>query len=223
MRQIARFTEQLAETVIGREALKEVYTEKIDIKAVDKFVEELREGKLNIVVIESGNNPLPLTRELLSNIYLQDVVAPGIPAEIIVELVKKRLMNRKVKMVCLMCGWSKVERISDIEEIVCPNCTSRFIAITYPDDNLEKIVTKNLRGVKLKREERQKLSKAKEIANLVLTYGKYAVIALAAHGVGPKTAVKVLSRLVHGGEKEFYKAILEAEREYARTKPYWKT
>ena len=223
LRQIARFAEQLAETVIGREALREVYTEKIDVNAVDKFIEELREGKLNIVVIESGNNPLPLTRELLSNIYLQDVVAPGIPAEIIVELVKKRLMNRKVKMVCLMCGWSKVERINDIEEIVCPNCTSRFIAITYPDDDLEKIVTKNLRGVKLKREERQKLSKAKEIANLVLTYGKYAVIALAAHGVGPKTAVKVLSRLVHGGEKEFYKAILEAEREYARTKPYWKT
>ncbi len=223
LRQIARFADQLAETVIGREALREVYTEKIDVEAVDKFIEAMRNGKISLLVISTGKNPLPVTKELLSNIYLQDIVAPGIPVEMLAELVKKRLMNRKVKLVCLMCGWSIVKRVGDIDDTVCPNCSSRFIAVAHPDDDLEKIVAKSLRGEKLRREEKQKLNRAKEIANLVLSYGRQAVIALAAHGVGPKTAVKVLSRLVHGGEREFYKAILEAEREYARTKPYWKS
>ncbi len=223
LRQIARFADQLAGTVIGREALREVYTEKIDIEAVGRFIEGIRNGRISLMVVSTGKTPLPVTRELLSNIYLQDIVAPGIPAEVLAELVKKRLMNRKVKLVCLMCGWSMVKRVGDIDDTICPKCSSRFIAVTRVDDDLEKIVSKNLRGEKLRREEKQKLNRAKEVANLVLSYGRQAVIALAAHGVGPKTAVKVLSRLVHGGEREFYKAILEAEKEYARTKPYWKT
>ncbi len=223
LRQVARFAEHLAPSIIGREALREVFTEKLDIDAVDRLLRDLKTGKVKITIVESGENPLPVTRELLTNIYLQDVVAPSIPPEVVVEIVKKRLVKREVKLVCLMCGWSKKTRISDIDEIVCPKCGSRYIAVMHPDDPVEKVLEKYRKGKKLNREEKQLLKKAKDTASLVLSYGKYAAIALAAHGVGPKTAVKVLSRLVHGGEKEFYRAILEAEREYARTKPYWKT
>ena len=223
LRQVARFAEHLASTIIGREAIREVFTEKLDVEATGKFLEDIRYGRVDILIVESGENPLPVTRELLTNIYLQDVVAPSIPPEIIAEVVKKRLLKREVKLVCLMCGWSKNTRISDIDEIVCPRCGSRYVTVMRPEDPIEKVLEKHRRGRKLNREEKQLLKKAKDIASLVLSYGKYAAIALAAHGVGPKTAVKVLSRLVHGGEREFYRAILDAEREYSRTKPYWRT
>ena len=223
LRQVARFAEQLASTVIGREALREVYTEKLDLEAVDRFLEEVKQGKTRIIEVHSGEDLLPVTRELLSNIYLQDVVAPGIPEEVLVEIVKKRLYRREKKLVCLMCGWSRKYRISDIDEIKCPRCGSKYIAVMHPDDPIEKILEKTRKKKKLSREEKELLRKAKETANLVLSYGKYAAIALAAHGVGPKKAREVLSKLIRGGEKEFYKAILEAEKEYARTRPYWRS
>jgi ATP-dependent Lhr-like helicase len=43
---------------------------------------------------------------------------------------------------------------------------------------------------------------------------------MAARGVGPHTASRILGR-PHKDEDEFYLDILEAEREYAATRPFW--
>jgi ATP-dependent Lhr-like helicase len=56
-------------------------------------------------------------------------------------------------------------------------------------------------------------------ANIVLSGGKKAVLALAAKGVGPENASRVLSTLTEGDA--FYKEILKAERNYIRTRRYW--
>jgi ATP-dependent Lhr-like helicase len=56
-------------------------------------------------------------------------------------------------------------------------------------------------------------------ANIVLSGGKKAVIALAAKGVGPENASRVLSTLTEGDA--FFREILKAERNYIRTHRYW--
>jgi ATP-dependent Lhr-like helicase len=57
-------------------------------------------------------------------------------------------------------------------------------------------------------------------ASIVQSHGKPAVIALSARGVGPRNAARVINR--HREEEaDFYRDILEREREYARTKAFW--
>jgi len=58
------------------------------------------------------------------------------------------------------------------------------------------------------------------IANLVMAYGKRAVYALSAYGVGAETATRILSKF-YENEDEFFKALLEAERNYIRTRRFW--
>ena len=57
-------------------------------------------------------------------------------------------------------------------------------------------------------------------ASLVQTHGKRAVVALAARGVGPHNAARIINKL-REDEDEFYRDILRQEREYARTQSFW--
>jgi ATP-dependent Lhr-like helicase len=53
-----------------------------------------------------------------------------------------------------------------------------------------------------------------------LVYGKKAAIALAARGIGPETAKRILARY-HKDEDDFLRDILEAERKFIQTRKYW--
>jgi len=57
-------------------------------------------------------------------------------------------------------------------------------------------------------------------AELVAHYGERALLALAARGVGPETARRLLSR-VYRDDEAFLTELLRAERAYARTRAFW--
>ncbi len=59
-----------------------------------------------------------------------------------------------------------------------------------------------------------------KVASLVSAHGKKAVMALAARGVGPDTAARIL-RGLHETEEDFLRDVLAAEVNYARTKRFW--
>ena len=72
-----------------------------------------------------------------------------------------------------------------------------------------------------KDEEEEKMTeRAYRSASLVQSHGKQAVIALAARGVGPHNAARIINKL-REDEDEFYRDILRREREYARTRSFW--
>ncbi|MDG6251144.1 hypothetical protein, partial [Methanocalculus sp.] len=56
-------------------------------------------------------------------------------------------------------------------------------------------------------------------ANMVLSSGKTAIIALAGRGVGPDAASRILA--THAKGDGFYKEILKAERKYITTHRFW--
>jgi ATP-dependent Lhr-like helicase len=85
---------------------------------------------------------------------------------------------------------------------------------------IQKIASKWLKGGQLTEEEEEKLRHIKKSADLVIVYGKKAVIAMAGRGVGPETAKRILAKM-YKNEEGFYKEILRAEREFIKNKRFW--
>jgi len=99
----------------------------------------------------------------------------------------------------------------------CPDCDSTRIAALNPwDDEAVKAV----RAAEKDDEQERLTQRAYRSANLVQSHGKQAVIAMAARGVGPQTAARIIANL-REDEEDFYRDILAQERQYARTQSFW--
>ncbi len=68
--------------------------------------------------------------------------------------------------------------------------------------------------------EQKALMRARRSADLVIAYGRRAVIAQSVYGIGPQTASRVLAKM-HESDDDFYKDLLEAKLQFITTRPYW--
>jgi ATP-dependent Lhr-like helicase len=103
----------------------------------------------------------------------------------------------------------------------CPSCRSGLLAVSsWSTDFLERILQKKLKALPLEQEEVEALSRARRSADLVLSYGKRAVIAQCVYGIGPQTASRILAKM-HDDDKAFYKDLLEAKLKFIITRPFW--
>jgi len=207
-------------TLIGLEALNEIITFRTDLDSVLKVLRDLRDGKIKLLVYKE-KDPMPLTAKILSAQITFIEASHEIPS--IVKAFKERLLNKKVKLVCVKCGYVfNNVRVRDLpERLQCRKCGAGFLTVLSPNDvEAENIIRKRARGLKLSSFEKNVLKDEILKADLVLRFGKYAVIALSTYGVGPKTAARVLGEIVYG-EENFYKALLKAEMDFIRTRKYW--
>ncbi|MET1101461.1 MAG: DEAD/DEAH box helicase [Pyrodictiaceae archaeon] len=219
-----RMLRRLADTIVGLEALKELAHDKLDIDSLHNFLRELASGHVELVAFEQPPGRIsPLAEQVLSEARMGDrVMAEALPATLLAEVVKRRIAGRRVRLICLMCGEVWESTIGELpDKPRCPRCGAAFIAPTrLSPEEARELVLKMRRRVKLKQEEAKVAKELKDAADVVLTYGRKGVEALTAIGVGPSTARQVLRRLVFG-EEAFYKALVEAEQKYLRTRRYW--
>jgi ATP-dependent Lhr-like helicase len=121
------------------------------------------------------------------------------------------------------CGnWDSIRGVDTLREVVrCPKCRSSLIAATYrSNDALGPIIHKKKRGSKLTPEEEKEWMTAWRSAGLIQNYGKRAGIVLAARGVGPTTATRILRHRL-AREDDLYLSVLRAERDFERTRMFW--
>ncbi|MEM4498756.1 MAG: DEAD/DEAH box helicase [Sulfolobales archaeon] len=211
--------------LICREVLNELTCRYVDLPTLKKFVRRLAEGKTIIKFIEvSELSPLALEGLKIPG-FSGRVLARYIPKNIISEMVKRRLLSKKVRLICMICGYSYISFVKDLpDSISCPKCNVRYVGVSKDlSDDIVKLVLKGLKSGKnykftLSDEEKEEFLRLKESAYLVLNYGRRAVIALAAYGVGPETAKKVLSVK---DDEDFYYTIYEFERRYVSTRRFW--
>ena len=140
----------------------------------------------------------------------------------IIDLIKKRLLKTKHRLVCARCG--KWERSLETEEakniFVCPYCKGRQITATfYSDFDLPKIIRKKHQGKKLSNEENYKFQRAWKTSSLLQNFGKTALLVLSGYGIGVDTAARILRNMVD--DDYLYKQIYEAERQYVMTRGFW--
>lgn len=210
-------------TVVEKEAIREALQEYFEAETVKKFFNDIKSGKVELIVLKRNLNEeiSPLTKQILIQTLPQGLIPHSETPLNLVEIVKERIQNREIILACIHCRkWMGKYRLKYIpEEIVCPKCGAKAIGTTHREDIL-KIIDKKFRGRKLSEDERKDLENFQKSISLIMSYGKKALIALAARGIGPTTASRIL-RGPQKTEEEFYLEILEAEKEYLRTRMFW--
>jgi ATP-dependent Lhr-like helicase len=203
---------------IYKETLQELFIDKLDLNKTKEILERIQNKEIKIKSFE-GLSPLA---ELGFRYELQDVAKPERPEKEIFKIFKNRILNSKVRLLCINCGkYSLIETVNDIKELRCKQCQSKLIAVLKPQrEEAQKIVKKWLKGVELTDEEKEKLEFIKKSADLSIVYDKDAAIVLAGRGIGPQTATRILSK-PRRNEDDLFKHILEAEREWIKNKKYW--
>ncbi|MDW8010327.1 MAG: helicase-related protein, partial [Sulfolobales archaeon] len=216
------------DSVVAAEAIKEGLTKYVDLDVVAKLVEGIRSGRVR-VEISVLPEPSPLAMEGLKDIMVYDRVRySSIPAGTIAKIVEKRILESVVLLVCLHCGNSWESAVRDLgSRVNCGRCGYGLVGVvkSVSGSEVDDVVRVVRRAIKLKKDYKYKLSKEEvevfeklmDTAVLVLEYGRKAVEALVAHGVGPKTAKEALQ---YDGEK-FYLKLYELEKRYMRTRQFW--
>ena len=209
-----RLVAALEDTPVFEEAIREVFHTELAVEETARLMERIQSGEVSLV---AARDRTPLGTGGRSS--GRELVVPENADASVVETIKERVLNDRVVLFCVHCAdWqrkTKVKRVRDDQQ--CPECGSTRIAALNPWD--EETITA-VRADEKDDEQDRRTRRAHQAANLVQAHGQKAVIALAARGVGPTNAARVIGKL-REDEDDFYRDLLEQERQYARTQSFW--
>lgn len=212
-------------TPIYEETVNDIFADKLDVERTKEVLRGLKSGEIKLCFSSCGLSPIGASGYL----SWRDVLASERNESVIIDALRNRIMNDRVILFCVYCKrWESQRRVKTVIEsgtksLVCPFCNSRLIAALKPWEKDEiKVVRRT--GSAVEKEDKERVKRVYRNANLVLSHGVLAVIALAARGIGPEVASRIIRRSkdVEGEyEYDFYRNILEEERRYMRTKRFW--
>ncbi|GAB6286101.1 MAG: DEAD/DEAH box helicase [Methanoregula sp.] len=209
---IQRLLEYFDDTVVQQEAYRELLSEYMDVEGASAIVSRIRSGEITLAI---GHKSLIGAGGLLSS---RDQIPPPTADQAVIATLKRRLFESDVVLACMNCrDWKShtvVSRVPDPPQ--CPKCGARLIAALKPYEAEFYPVVKK---VKKNEEERAIEARMLKNANIVLSAGKKAVIALSGRGVGPENTSRILGTLA--SDDAFYREILKAERAFIQTHRYW--
>jgi len=214
---LRKIIESYKGTPVFREALHELYEEKLDISGAVGLLKAIKEGKVKVSVAHGLSHI-----GKLGILPRYEVMAQEKPDIEIFRIFKERLLKTKVRLVCTNCGSAVTYIVEDLpKEIRCLSCKAKLVGVIYPDDmDSEIIVNKSIKEKPLTKDDEEQLEKISDSAALVASAGRDAVVALAGRGVGPRAAARILRRPGRGDE--FLSDILREEQLYSRNKRFWR-
>ena len=212
--------EKYQNTSVVREALRELFHDKFDLIGTEIILNRIRSNEIQIEWIDV--NKFSKLAEPLLDHTTKYYSSPANVDKAILDLVKKRLMKYKHRLICARCGkWQLAIITEEVKEnLRCKYCKGRQITTTfYSDYDLIKIIQKKHNGKKLSVEENQRFKRAWKVASLIETFGKNAIIVLSGYGIGADTGARILRNMTE--QDLMYKQIYEAERQYVMTRGFW--
>jgi len=223
---LAMLPERFKNTPIYEETLREAMLEKVDLSSVKKIMASIKYGGIRVETLLCREHPSPMAYHVLAK--YSDVPELMTPEHVLlsnIEKMKKSIEARKIRLLCFSCGdWSYETVVRGLpEKPVCAKCGSGLLASLKGRqdlENLRAILRRRLDGNQLSGEELNELTSARRVADLVLSYGKKAVVSMQVRGIGPETASRILGKM-HVDEDEFYMDLLKAKIQFLKTRQYW--
>jgi ATP-dependent Lhr-like helicase len=209
-----RLLEALEGTPVYDEALRAVLHEELAVERTAEILTAIQDGRIEVATVGERT---PIGRGGRSS--GQELLAPENADASVIRTVKERILDDRILLYCLHCnGWRSKRTVGSVaDQPECPNCGSTHVAALNPwaDEVIDAIEAEEKDDEQEKQTER-----AYRAGSLVQSHGKQAIIALAARGVGPHNAARIINKL-REDEEAFYRDILEQERQYARTQSFW--
>jgi ATP-dependent Lhr-like helicase len=211
-------------TPIFEEALQETGRDLIDMERAKQLLLAVTDGQVEVETYLAGDRPTPIAYGLLYR-YLEvpEAVAPDSLGKSSYQRMKASIFGTDVSLLCVKCCADQGEStVGDLpEEPRCLTCGSGLLFPCYwGTAKLSELIKKREAKAQLNEEERAELSRARRGADLVLSYGKKAVVALTVYGIGPQTASRILAEM-HDNEEAFYRDLLEAKIRFVTTRQFW--
>jgi ATP-dependent Lhr-like helicase len=223
---LSQLRSRFGNTPIYDETLREAMIEKVDLPKVKEIIQDIKRSKMKVSTVFSLEKPTPLAYHILAKFSdMSELMAPEQVLLSNIDKMKKAIDARTARFLCMSCGeWTGEKKIRDLQEQpACEKCGSKLLALLYPSqdaDHVRQVLRKRQEDRELAEEELKELTHARRTADLVLSYGRKAVVALEVRGVGPETASRILGRM-HSKQDEFYMDLLKAKIQYLRTREFW--
>jgi len=202
----ARVARHLSGTPIYEEATESVLFDQYDVEEAEKMMDEVRSGAIEIIAKDVGRFSA-LSRFMNVRVRAAEFLAPIEPSAEVLKAFSAQIADKSVRFLCTYCKSVFYKKVRDVKKKVrCP-CGSTMVSIINKKENPKEMLKKR-RGELLMR------------ASLVEAYGRRAALAFSTYGIGSRGAARVLARL-HKREGALFADLLEAQKQFIRTKRYW--
>ena len=198
-------------TVVLQEVLDKLFFEKMDIQGAKDVLSAIQDGVISIEIAAPG--PIGLSRR-----SSKDLLLPNWDNAAVRERLKLRLENERAVLCCLKCQnvrrfrVARYETISDIGS--CLKCKGRMLACAREG------LLSMLKDWVSSDEDTDRVRMIKN-AEMVQNRGQEAILCLMGRGIGEATAQRILRKVPRNNRDGLFKAIHNAEVEYARTRRFW--
>ncbi len=211
-------------TPIYDETIREALMLHVDYPRVREIYRMIKEGEMEVALFRAKEKPTPLGFHILNkHVDVPELIAPESVERNTLERLRYSLGNMTVDLLCFECGeLMQAEVVKELsQKPKCSSCGSGLLALsTWSTDYVSRALEKKLKARPLEEAEREALTRARRSADLVLSYGRRAVLALCVYGIGPQTASRILAKM-HDDEKTFFKDLLEAKLKFIITRQFW--
>jgi ATP-dependent Lhr-like helicase len=221
---------------LGEETLEKTLHDRYDVGHARSILEGVRDGTIRVDAAPSS----PFSEGPLARLRWR--VMSDTPPPTLLKALRHRLDQEPLTLVCLRCGFIRTTtpaRYRTEGGSICRLCKGALSAVLSPrrTEDIDRLVryakrkwhatgkgsarTRTKGGATAIPQNTETLVRAAYTsAELVAHYGERALWALAARGVGPDTARRLLLRL-YRSDDEFITELVRAERNYARTRTFW--
>ncbi|MEW6329117.1 MAG: DEAD/DEAH box helicase [Candidatus Micrarchaeota archaeon] len=225
---IKRVIERMRGSPIYEETMREIMHDYVDVEKCEEILRGIARGEIGVHSADV-DEPTPLGRIGLTKISgASELIAPIEPRSEILKAFKNQILSKRAKFICTYCGKIMYRVLRELQNrIKCENCGSSMVALVERTGKEKRAGAKERQGEKGNEEKARGKEKARprkeflRSASLVDAYGKRAVFAMSVYGVGTETAARVLAR-VHPSEELLFVDLLEAQKQFIRTRRYWK-
>jgi ATP-dependent Lhr-like helicase len=234
LRSLDPLLEESRTNPLGEETLEKTLHDRYDLAHAREVLERVRVGALEVV----ATAPSELTDGPLERLRWRAV--PDTPPPTLLKAVRERLARESLVLVCLRCGFRRDTTPARYKEeggSRCLLCKGSLSAVLSPrrEEDIARLVQYakgkwRPGGKPVRRSSRKERPPSPGVealvragytsAELVAHHGERALYALAARGIGPETARRLLARL-YRDDAAFFTEILRSERSYARTRAFW--